>query len=299
MALVCEDLPRYGVVLIPPSTEKYFELLADIERRLQIRPKGSLPVENDTISRISEHDTGGSAILLNRAQVAIASVAYIWSFRHRNGRIIPHQFTPGTNASVLLPFGLNDQVRKFDAFWNTIFPGSKRLMTADGHWYGDNTDVRAPAEDELWHGGFFSMSGGSRNDLDEPVKLTLDGVFFVDGGFAGPNRLGAWEHTVFAAEAHLVCAVLAREARQKTTSSDAFFVQVQQLTDQTDEPRLPPPPPPRSLESSPPDLESIRKYEQQIVGWKVIEMRKRLGDNAAIASIDAWGDAPGPKLHRL
>ena len=143
------------------------------------------------------------------------------------------------------------------------------------------------------------MGSGSGHDLDEPVKVMLDGVFFVDGGFAGPNRLGAWEHTVFAAEAHLVCAVLAREARQKTTSSDALFVQVQQLTDQTDEPRLPPPPPPRSLESSPPDLESIRKYEQQIVGWKVIEMRKRLGDNAAIASIDAWGNAPGPKLHRL
>jgi hypothetical protein len=53
MALVCEDLARYGVVLIPPSTEKYFDLLADIERRLQIRPKGSLPVENDTIKSLS------------------------------------------------------------------------------------------------------------------------------------------------------------------------------------------------------------------------------------------------------
>jgi hypothetical protein len=222
-------LARYGVVLIPPSTETYFELLADIERRLQIRAKGSPPVENDGISRTSEHDTGGSAILLNRAQVAIASVAYIWSCRNRNGRIIPHQFSPGTSVSVLLPFGLNDRVRKFDAFWNTIFPGSKRLMTADGHWYGDNTDVRGAAEDELWQGGFVSTSGGSRNDLDEPAKLTLDGVFFVDGGFAGPNRLGAWEHTVFAAEAHLVCAALAREAREKGTPPDVFFVQVQRL----------------------------------------------------------------------
>jgi hypothetical protein len=207
MALVCEDLARYGVVLIPRSAEKYFELLADIERRLQIRPRGSPPVENGTISRISEHETGGSAILLNRARAAIASVAYVWSFRKRNGRVIPHQFSPGTNPSVLLPFGLDDQIRKFDAFWNTIFPDSKRLMTADGHWYGDNTDVRAPADDELGHGGFFSMSSGSGHDLDEPVKVMLDGVFFVDGGFAGPNRLGAWEHTVFAAEAHLVCAV--------------------------------------------------------------------------------------------
>jgi hypothetical protein len=62
---------------------------------------------------------------------------------------------------------------------------------------------------------------------------------------------------------------------------------------------LPPPPPPRSPESGLPDLESIRKYEQQIVGWELLDMRKRLGDNVAIGSIDAWSDAPGPKLHRL
>ena len=78
MTLVCEDLARYGVVLVPPSTTEYFELLADIEQRLQNRPAGSPPIKNDAISRIAEHDTSGSAILLNRAQVAIASTAFIW-----------------------------------------------------------------------------------------------------------------------------------------------------------------------------------------------------------------------------
>ena len=43
MALVCEDLARYGVVLVPPSTAEYFELLADIEQRLQTRPEGASP----------------------------------------------------------------------------------------------------------------------------------------------------------------------------------------------------------------------------------------------------------------
>jgi hypothetical protein len=109
MALVSEDLARYGVVLIPPSRTEYFELLADIEQRLQNRPQGSPPVSDKAISRISEHDTSGSAILLNRAPVAIASLAYIWSF-------------PGTNPSVLLPFGLKDGSRSFDAFWHTFSP---------------------------------------------------------------------------------------------------------------------------------------------------------------------------------
>jgi hypothetical protein len=90
--------------------------------------------------------------------VPIASIAYIWSFRGKDGRIVPHHFTPGTNASVLLPFGLHPQTAKIDAFWHTILPGSKRLMAAGGGSYGDNTDVRAPAEDEVWHGGFWASA---------------------------------------------------------------------------------------------------------------------------------------------
>lgn len=98
-------------------------------------------------------------------------------------------------------------------------------MTSDGSLFGDNTDVRPPAADELWHGGFFGSSGGSASDRSEavePVKLTLDGVFFVDGGFAGPNRLGSWEQTVSAALAYLACAALAREAREAGTSPAGF-----------------------------------------------------------------------------
>ncbi|MGA2740891.1 MAG: hypothetical protein ABSG65_26065 [Bryobacteraceae bacterium] len=72
MAVVCEDLAGYGVVLIPPSTAEYFELLADIEHRLRNRPEGGPPVQGREISRISEHDTSGSAILVSRADVAIA-----------------------------------------------------------------------------------------------------------------------------------------------------------------------------------------------------------------------------------
>ncbi len=82
MALVCEDLARYGVVLLPPSTVEYFELLADIEQRLQKRPEGAAPVPDDVISRISEHDTSGSAILINKAHAAITHQRW-----HIRGRI--------------------------------------------------------------------------------------------------------------------------------------------------------------------------------------------------------------------
>ena len=299
MAIVCEDLARYGIVLVPPSTAEYFELLADIEQRLQNRPAGSPPIKRDAISRIAEHDTSGSAILLNRAQVAIASIAYIWSFSgRRDGRLSPHSFSPGTNPSVLLPFGLDDRIRKVRAFWNTILPGSKRLITSDGSSFGDNTDVRPPAVDELWHGSFVSIGGGSGSHESQPVKLTLDGIFFVDGGFAGPNRLGAWEHTVFAAEAYLNCAALAQEASRHGTPPAEFFTEVQTLTGQMDE-RMPPPPHRPNLESAAPDPEPIRTYQLQVVGGRVLAMRKRLGDEAAMAAVEAWADAPVPKFYRL
>jgi hypothetical protein len=189
---------------------------------------------------------------------------------------------------------LHDQFRKINAFWNTIFPASKRLMTPDGQMHGDNTDVRAPTEAELWQGGSFSMNSGSGNEFLEPVKLTLDGVFFVDGGFAGPNRLGAWEQTVFAAEAHVACAALARESLDRSD----FFTQVRELTGQIDETRLPIPPAPRSPESGP-DPESIRRFERQLVGFAVLEMRKSLGPETAIARIAAWNQAPAPTLYKL
>jgi len=57
MAVVCEDLAQYGVALVPPSSVEYFEVLADIERRLRTRPEGSPPIDDGVLSRISEHDT--------------------------------------------------------------------------------------------------------------------------------------------------------------------------------------------------------------------------------------------------
>ncbi len=164
-------------------------------------------------------------------------------------------------------------------------------MIGDGPVLGDNTDVRPPSADELWHGGFFYV-GGLDVNTDEPLKVTLDGVFFVDGGFAGPNLLGSWEQTVFAAEAHLACAALARVNSQ---SASAFFLQVRQLTGATDERSFPAPPPP----SAAPDPEAIRKRELQIVGCNVLGFRQRVGDEAVIAGVAGWADAPVPKFHKL
>lgn len=293
MAIICEDLARFGVVLVSPSMASYSALRADIEGRLTASPAGAPPRDPKEPAR----NIDGSAVLLNQARVAIASIAYSWSFRTTSGHVVAHRFLPGTNPSVLLPFGLDDRSTKLAFFWHTVFPGSKRLMTSDGRWYGDNTDVRTPVEDEQWNGGGFSMRGGSNTEALEPVQLTLDSVFFVDGGFAGPNRMGVWEHTMCAAETHLACAALASESRAGGTSTTTFFRRVQQLTGRFDEESPLPPPPVAMSENLDPDV--VREYEQAMIGWKVMSMRRSLGDEATIASIAAWSDVPAPTLHRL
>ncbi len=298
MPLVCEDLASHDVVLIAPTSQLYFDLLSDIDRRLQNRASGFPPLRNDDLARISEHDTTGSAILLNRAPVAIASIAYIWTFRRPDGRTTTGSSSPGTNPSVLLPFTQLDRTKKVDAYWNTIFPGSKRLLTAEGGRYGDNTDVRPPAADE--RSNSFAITAGGRTGAQDPLKLTLDGIFFVDGGFDGPDQLRTWDHVVSSREIFLDFAALAR----RTGPAD-FFAQIQKRSGLTgNEPRvgprnLPRPLPPPHRRSSDYGTVSIREYHQQRIARIALGMRERLGDAAALASISAWQDTPGPQPHKL
>jgi len=254
MAFVCEDLARYGVVLIPPSTTEYFELQADIERRLQTRPEGWPPVEEGAISRISDRDTSGSAILLNQADVAIAAIAYVWAGTGT--------FLPGTNPSVLLPFGLDDRSRKVQSFWNTIFPGSKRLLTCDGSWFADNSNVRPPAADELSR-GWWRVGVGRRADRPKPTKLTLDGVFFVDG----ETR---------------VCGSPPDRAARIPDSAEAVAVSAFHL----------------SVRSglAPGRGTRLRRCPWCGLPWPAGQRR---GADAAVVRIEAWADAPVPKFHKL
>lgn len=259
MSLLCEGLEPYGVVLTPGG-----------ER---------------------------SAIVHNQAGQAIASIAFIWTFADSNGRVRPHSFLPGTSTSVLLPFGLDERRRTIYAYRSTIFPGSKRVMKSDGSIAGDNSDVRPPREDEIWRGGSFGFGRGSRRDELEPLKLELDGVFFADGGFAGPNRLGSWERVVFAAEAHQECAALVRRARERAVAASEVFAELQDWTGAEDG-KLPPPPPP-PLSSRPLDLEPIRRHERHFVGWKIQQMRSTQGKEQTLAVIDVWADAPVPNFYKL
>ncbi|MGA2740890.1 MAG: hypothetical protein ABSG65_26060 [Bryobacteraceae bacterium] len=102
---------------------------------------------------------------------------------------------------------------------------------------------------------------------------------------------------MFAAEAHLACAAMAREARGKGRPASEFFAQVQAFTGYTEEQQLVKHRLALYWKSGDPD--TIRKYERQMVGRRVAAARKYSGDEAAFAQIESWLDAPVPKFHKL
>jgi hypothetical protein len=304
VAFLCEDLAPYGVVLVPQSDHAFARLLAEILQRASQRAEGAAPVSESAFSRVSNHED--CAILVNRAEATIAHIAYIWSFRHQNGRITTSSRRPGTQPTLLLPFtmaGLPDRFRKVRTYWDTVFPGSKRLITADGECVGDNTDVSTPAEDERWVGGVCGVfAHPHRNREAEPVKLTIDGVFFVNGGFTGPNQLGSWDDLVAARDTHLECASQARNTGATPAAQADFFDRWQKLSGFTsDEPRRGPflPLPRRPHARGDVHLEDIRRYQQESVARKVLMMRDSRGAAAALTAIAAWQDEPGPVPHKL
>jgi MacB-like periplasmic core domain len=69
----------------------------------------------------------------------------------------------------------------------------------------------------------------------------------------------------------------------------------QKPTGKADEWWMPPPPPrPPALEFDPPDPQTRASND-----GLAVSMRESLGDEPAIAAIEAWADAPVPELHKL
>jgi hypothetical protein len=180
---LCEDLPRHGVVLVPPTAEDYDLLLEDIQHRANAPDEGSPPFPERFRPRIIPEERPTSAILLNQNAKSIAGLQVIWRFVTDAGRSFRHS-RGMLSANNLLPFNQqSESTTKWYTYWQTIFPSSKRYLGESG-MMGDNTDVRPPAEDEKWRGGIITGGGSGGGKSREPIRqvtLVLDGVFFLDG----------------------------------------------------------------------------------------------------------------------
>lgn len=298
-----EDLPQHGVILIPPTSPEYDPLLEDIRRRYENPVEGSLVLPPNTPPEmrsrlrpeIRPEDRPFSAVLVNRSQHGIVLIDQIWTVLEESGRTRKMQFGSGLNPSVLLPFGLPECQIKLYRYWHVILPGSKRYLTMRGDRIGDNSDVRPPAPDEYWKGGGIGGGGSFREDTAGPVAkltLSLDGVFFDNGGFAGPNRTMMWEQVVRAAELPVQVAQIARESKEAGLSPDEIYSRIEEVVG-----------PPRERSGLRPSGDRMARSQDRVVDRvnRMVQGARSYGpsEEETLARIISWADAPLPRFHKL
>ena len=297
MEFRCEDLPQFGLVLVPPTAPEYDGLLEDIQRRLDQPVAGSPPALPRRRSQILPEDRPLSAILLNRSPWPIASVQQMWTFEEVSGRTYSSSIGGVTGSSILLPFGLPESTLKLYGYWHVILPGSKRYFNSNGDEVGDNSDVRPPGPEEIWKGGIVSVGGGGSRRREASIKsvtFTLDGVFFADGGFAGPNRRGLWEQVVTRAEGSLRAAEAARRGHDDGLTPQQIFSEIEKVIGPPGT-RPPIPPPPGGGWT----LDDYRRLESESIAFQIARNREAMGDERTLYLILDWAQAPLPRFHRL
>jgi hypothetical protein len=296
---VCEDLPRHGLLLVPPSSQDYDALLAEIQSRANAPVEGSPPFPERFRPRIIPEDRPTSAILLNRSTKAIVGLQAVWRYETETGRSFRHS-SGMLSTMVLLPFNRRDEsAMKLYAYWNTILPGSKRYLGESG-MVGDNTDVRPPAHDEEWRGGMSGGRGGGGTSSREPIRqvtLALDGVFFLDGEFVGPDGEKMFEHTVADAEAHRIVAKVAKDGHSKGLPPAEILAQIEKITGVAPER----PPMLRNFPNAAAKDEDFRAAALQTIAYQ-LGMRRRFpqgsNDEQTIYSIISWNDVILPNFRK-
>jgi hypothetical protein len=228
---LCEDLPQHGLVLVPPGSGDYEGFLADILSRVNAPVDGSPPYPEMLRPRVVEEDRSTSAILLNHSAKTIVGLQAVWRFEQDGGHGYRHSIGM-LSPQILLLSHPNESARKLHAYWHTIFPGSKRYLGRSG-MVGDNTDVRLPSDEEKWRGGMGGGGGRGGSSRSRPilrVTLVLDGVFFSDGEFVGPDEARMFDRTAADAEAHQIVARIAKEGYDRGLAPAEILTDVEKTT---------------------------------------------------------------------
>jgi hypothetical protein len=184
-------------------------------------------------------------------------------------------------------------------YWHTILPGSKRYLGESG-MVGDSTDVRPPAPDEKWRGGIgggMGRGGGNSRDPVRQVTLVLDGVFFLDGEFVGPNAERLFEQTVADAEAHLMVARIAREGHNKGLGPGEILAEIERATGSA----LERPPMDLAFRNPGASQEEFRRAALQTVAFQ-LAMRRRFphapDEQQTVFMVMAWNDTVLPHFRK-
>ena len=300
MGFWCRDLDDAGVTLIPSDSRLFLPLLSDVKQHLESRPYGSPPPLQHANNPSPPMDPAepASAILWNRSGKFICAWTLIWKYWDVAGREFENSYVLGVGSrpSLLLPFGLAEERRKFFEYWHTIMPGSKRYLCGE-RMMGTNADVRPPDPSEYWKGGVFGFTNGRSRYLDEPLRsamLTLDAVFFSNGECAGPDTKQLWEHIVSDAGVHQEVGMVAKEKLASGADASSVLAAVEEITGGANS--APPPPPPPDGTADP---EHFRQRARWHIGRWISMTRPQRSDEETVSALASWADAVVPNYRRI
>lgn len=309
MKFQTEDLRSAGLELVPVTSPGYEPLLKDIQQRLD-NPIPEVAAWPELVRRImfgkidpARRDT--SAILLNHSTKSIAMMELVWRYQEVGGRSYTRSRSDGSGRQILLPFSPPPATysvadfRKIEAYWNTILPGSKRYVGED-RLVGDNTDARLPAPDEMWQrtgGGGIGNGAGSRF-LQNPIQsvtLVLDGVFFTDGEFVGPDQFGLWESVTTEAQKRMAAAKTARDGKARGLPASAILDQVATIIGPVpDRPFAGP-----AGGSGSPDIAAVNaRMDQRMLAEEFARLRQMNGDERRVDLLAAQADTKLPDFRK-
>jgi hypothetical protein len=241
----------------------------------------------------SVEDCESAAILVNRSKKAIVDIDFQWMVSMRGER---RNWSVSSSGARLLDLFVTSvfypENWALQRYLAVILPGSKRLVLS-GELVGDNTDVELPPRRDK-PGGWFSVSHGAHRTPPEGARsltLTLDGIFFEDGEFSGPNRLGAWERVSIRFEVWREVARIARSAHDRGIGSSAALAEIEAYTGAfTDRPQL------HLLARGNPKEQRI--VFKSLVAARVQNWRRVRSDEEIVLQFSALHDAPWPRLRR-
>ena len=286
MEFRCEDLAAHGLRLVPPSAAEFDALLQDIRGRMETAKPSHPPMPNPFRSPIPEQDRETAAILLNSSGQGIWSMRFVWRFEDGTQN-------PSVRSGTIRARAPNMLLEGWAAKLTAIMPGSKRYL-AGGYAYGDNRDA-FPALKHWALPAFSDIEEHGSPSHPQRVTLSLDGAFFPDGTFVGPNRYHLWEQVVFAAEEQQGVSQLVRELRKVGEPTDAILEKVAAVTG---------PAPgvhdrPMRVVPGRDHPEAYRVAARRQIATQVAWVRATLGDELAVQTLAAWPDKPRPHFRRL
>ena len=279
-----KDLPEHGISLISPSDPSFEELI------------NRLPQGKTGVSGMSEPF---SVFVKNTGDKAVIAYTLKWEFAKADGKVINKSMNYATAGAltgqtsargryIIAPHSAHFVSLVFDSLTGSIDVGSGRGANVNGvaldseaaNYFGDQARERVHVAklDRL------------NKELAQSTSLTVsvDGVFFADGTFVGPNTTGFFEKVKALQSAKHDLLLEIQSGARKGKAESELFNEVEALT-KGPKIRLGP----RST------IDDYYNYHKRRYAAELLRMRKATGGESAIERMLQSLQQGWPELRRF